>query len=281
MQSIEERFSKIRKIGTQSRFGVDFYHSLLVCNWKKFFALYLGAFFLFNLFFAFLYWLNPQTLSGTDTSFWHAFAFSVQTFSTVGYGAFAPKSDVSHLIVIVESVFSIFITALLTGLIFAKFSRPSARIVFSKNVLINNFQGKRTLMLRMGNLRANQIAEAHVRIVALKSVKTAEGQSTRMQIDIPLLRSSSLFFGLSWSVMHEINESSPFFNMTSKDLISQNIEIGVSLIGYDATFSQSIHANCIYSAQDVVFDKYFEDVFEIKNDQVISLDYRKFNNLNG
>ncbi|MEQ1664117.1 MAG: ATP-sensitive inward rectifier potassium channel 10, partial [Bdellovibrionales bacterium] len=161
--------------------------------------------------------------------------------------------------------------ALLTGLIFSKFSRPNARIIFSKNILINNFDGKRTLMLRMGNLRANQIAEAQVRMMVLKSFKTVEGQTIRRQIDLKLVRSLSLFFALTWSVMHIIDEESPLYNVTAQDFIDQNIEIGVSVIGYDASFSQSIHANGIYSPEDVIFEKYFQDVFETHNGKVTSL----------
>ena len=165
MQTSEERFRNIKKIGTQEKWTQDLYHRLLVFSWAKFFLSYLAFFFLFNIIFAFLYWIFPGSVAGTNNSFWHAFVFSVQTFSTVGYGAFSPFSDWAHLIVIIQSVLSVFVTALLTGLIFAKFSRPSARIVFSKNILINNFDGQRTLTLRMGNLRANQIAEAQVRTV--------------------------------------------------------------------------------------------------------------------
>lgn len=279
MQSPEERFRNIKKNGTQQRWTQDLYHRLLIFSWSRFFLCYICFFLLFNFVFAGAYWFFPDSLAGTDGSFWNAFAFSVQTFSTVGYGAFSPHSDFAHLIVMIESVLSVFVTALLTGLIFAKFSRPSARILFSKNILIHNFDGQRVLMIRMGNLRANQIAEAQVRMVALKSFTTIEGQSIRRQIDLELVRNSSLFFALTWSVMHVIDGKSPLFNMTAQDFKDQNIEIGVSVIGYDSTFSQSIHANCIYEPADVVFDKYFEDIFSIKNGRVLSLNYHKFNDL--
>ena len=280
MQTTEDRFKSIKKIGAKARLTEDLYHTLLIFDWRKFFLSYLIFFLLFNLIFAFCYWVFPSTLAGTDNSFFDAFSFSVRTFSTVGYGVFSPHSNWAHnIIVIVESVLSVFVTALLTGLIFAKFSRPKARIIFSNNVLINNFEGKRTLMLRMGNLRSNQIVEAHARMVVLKSLTTVEGESIRRQIDLNLTRSTSLFFALTWSVIHIIDENSPLYNMTAKDLIDQFVEIGVSVIGYDSTFSQSIHANCIYSPQDVVFDKYFNDIFDIKDNKIISLNYKNFHDL--
>ncbi len=279
MQTTEERFRHIKKTGSSSKWTQDFYHRLLVSSWRQFFLIYLLFFLLFNAVFATCYWLVPGSVSGTNGSFWQDFAFSVQTFSTVGYGVFSPKTEWAHAIVIIQSILSVFVTAALTGLIFAKFSRPRARILFSKNILINNFEGKRTLMLRMGNLRANHIAEAQVRIVVLKSFVTAEGETIRRQLDLNLVRSSSLFFALTWSVMHVIDETSPLFNLTTQDLKDQNIEIGISVIGYDSSFSQSIHANCIYAAEDVIFDRYFEDVFTIKNGKVQSLNYMKFHHL--
>ena len=279
MESSEKRFINIKKIGTQKKWVQDLYHSLLVSSWKQFFLAFVSLFLLFNSIFALFYCSQPNSLSGTDNSFWHAFAFSVQTFSTVGYGVFAPYTNYSHVVVIIESMLSVFVTALLTGLIFSKFARPSARILFTKNLLVNNFDGKRVLTFRMGNLRANQIAEAQVRMMILKSFVSLEGQSLRRQVDLNLMRSSSLFFGLTWTVIHVIDESSPIYNMSLKDLIDQNIEFGVAVTGYDSSFSQNIHASAIYPPEDVIFDKYFEDVFEMENGKITRLNYNKFHNL--
>lgn len=279
MQSTTERFSHIKKIGTHEKWTQDIYHRLLICSWPRFFLIYLVLFLVFNLFFASCYWINPNSVSGSENSFWHCFVFSVQTFTTVGYGVFHPGTDYSHFLVITELILSVFVTAVLTGLIFAKFSRPSARIIFSNNILINTFEGKRTLMLRMGNLRGNQIAEAQVRMVMLKNFKTAEGQSIRRQIDLKLTRDVSLFFALTWSIMHVIDESSPLYNVKESDFKAENIEFAISVIGYDSTFSQTIHANVIYSPEDIAFDRYFADVFNIKDNTVISINYDKFHAL--
>jgi inward rectifier potassium channel len=131
----------------------------------------------------------------------------------------------------------------------------------------------------MGNLRANQIVEAQVRVVILKSYKTIEGETSRRQIDLNLIRNSSLFFALSWSVMHIIDESSPLYGLTAEDFKTQNIEIGVSVIGYDATFDQTIHANVMYEPSDVIFDRYFADLFTLSGNKVVSLNYDKFHDL--
>ena len=276
MKTTKQRFREIKKIGNRDKWTLDLYHKLLIFSWPKFFLIYVLFFFLFNLIFAFAYWIFPNSISNINGSFWLSFAFSVQTFSTVGYGVFSPHSEWAHIIVIIESVLSVFVTAVLTGLTFAKFSRPSARILFSKNILINTFDGKRTLMFRIGNLRANQIAEAQVRMVVLKSHTTIEGERIRRQTDINLVRSSSLFFAFTWTIMHIIDEQSPFFGLTLDKIKEQKLEIGISLIGYDETFSQNIQASCVYRAEDIIFDKYFEDVFMLKDGVVSSINYNKF-----
>lgn len=279
MASTNERFKEIKKIGTEKFWILDFYHSVLVMSWRYFFLGFVAFFVSFNGLFAVLYWIFPNSLGGTDNTFWHAFLFSVQTFSTVGYGAFVPRSDFAQTITVIQSALSVFFTALLTGLTFSKFSRPTAKIIFSKNILVNYFDGNKILTFRMGNLRSNMIAEAQVRMVLLQSYKTTEGESIRRQIDLKLMRSSSLFFALSWSVMHIIDESSPLYNLTAEDIVRENIEIAVSVIGHDSTFLQTVHANLIYAADSVIFDRYFADIIESANGKVIALHYERLHDL--
>lgn len=280
MESTTERFSRIPKKGVQQRIGEDIYHSLLKMSWTRFIVLFLVFFFSFNLFFAFLFFINPESIAGSDGSLFESFAFSVQTFSTVGYGVFSPKGYLAHCLVILESTVSVLVTAVLTGLVYAKFSRPRARVIFSKNILITKMEGRPTLIFRAGNLRANQILEATAKVVLLKGVKTAEGVLMRKQFDISLHRSETSFFALSWVLMHTIDEKSPLYGMTQKDLIDKRIEIGVSLTGHDETFSQTVFANCLYSAEDFVYDRQFKDVL-INNEQgrVAYVDYTKFHDL--
>lgn len=280
MQTTEEHIQSIKRKGTPLKWGDDLYHGLLATSWLKFFIYYFLFFLLFNLVFALLYYKYANSLNGTDNSLWHSFIFSVQTFSTVGYGVFSPQTNWAHSIVILESILSVFVTALLTGLTFAKFSRPSAKIIFSQNILINDFDGNKMLSFRMGNLRANQIVEAQVRMVALVSQKSKEGQTLRRQIDLKLERDLSLFFALTWTVMHKIDEDSPLYRHTLEDLIKENIEISISVIGYDSSLVQTVHANVIYSPEDIVFNRYFEDIVEVSHDgKVAAIDYSKFHNL--
>ena len=280
MESSATRFSRIKKKGVSQRLDEDIYHSLLKMSWWRFLILFFLFLLAFNFFFGLLFYLNPNAIAGSDGSLFESFAFSVQTFSTVGYGVFSPHGYLAHILVIIESTIGVLITAVFTGLIYAKFSRPTARVIFSKNVLITSMDAQSTLIFRAGNLRTNQILEATAKVVLLKGVKTKEGLLMRKQFDIKLIRSETNFFALSWVLMHTIDEQSPLYGVTQKDLVDKKIEIGVSLTGHDETFSQTVFANCLYGPEDFVFDRQFQDVL-INNDQglVVCVDYTKFHDL--
>ncbi len=276
MQSTKARFKNIERIGLEKDLFQDLYHQVLTMSWLKFFVIYVLIFILFNLIFGFFYWLDAGGISNSEGNFFKVFSFSVQTFSTIGYGFFAPIDVYTHSLVIIESLLAVLFTALLTGLAFAKFSRPTARIKFSNKVVITGYHGKPALMFRMANLRGNQIAEASVKAVLLVSEKSPEGHSMRMQKDIQFVRSTSSFFILSWSVFHIIDEKSPFYGLKEADFVAQNIEMSVSVIGHDETFSQSVHSSGIYQSDDFVFNQDFEDILYSKNGRTNSIDYTKF-----
>lgn len=277
MQKVSERFGQIIKIGLEKDFLEDLYHSILKISWPRFISAYVLFFLVFNLIFAFLYWLDLGSVTQTDGNFFRDFSFSVQTFSTIGYGLYAPTDTYAHILVIIEAVLGVLCSALLTGLTFAKFSRPTARIQFTDKIVITNYNGQRMMMFRLANLRGNQIAEASIRATALCTQTTAEGDRMRLQKDIKFIRQTSSFFILSWTVMHLIDNESPFYNRTSEDLIRDNIDISVSVIGHDETFSQTVHASCIYSPQDIVFDKKFEDILNTQSGRATVIDFTKFN----
>jgi inward rectifier potassium channel len=276
MVSVSDRFLRIKRLGVEERWLTDVYHRLLVTTWTKFSILICLVFLVFNAFFACLYWAWPNTIGNSSGTWFEAFAFSVQTFSTIGYGVFHPNTTWAHSLVVLESMGSMLATAVLTGLTFAKFSKPSARIVFSNNVLITQFDSKPTLMIRIGNLRGNQIVEANIRVVALIDFVTPEGEKLRRQIDLKLVRNSTLFFALTWTILHEIDKDSPYFGLSQDDLVKKNMELAVSVIGYDGTLSQTVHANAIYEPGEFVFGKYFADMIGRDQGKVSSIDYNKF-----
>ncbi|MEQ1722013.1 MAG: ion channel [Pseudobdellovibrio sp.] len=279
MKTIKERFSSINKIGLEKNFFEDLYHKILVMPWLNFFFFYVVFFVAFNLFFGWLYFLESGSVSGTNDQFFKNFSFSVQTFSTIGYGVYSPATNYAHSLVIIESICSVILTALLTGLTFAKFAKPSARIRFTEKVVITNYKDKPTLMLRLANMRGNQIAEASIKAIALVTDSSPEGHRMRIQKDIKFIRETSSFFVLSWTVMHVIDETSPFYNLSFNDLKDQNIDLSVSVIGHDESFSQNVHASCVYSPEDFIFNKNFADIISSENGKATTIDYTQFNKL--
>ena len=279
MKSARERFSRIKKIGLERDTFQDLYHQVLTMSWTKFFGLYVLVFFLFNVLFALLYYLSPGGVTNAEGDFFKDFAFSVQTFSTIGYGVFAPNTEVAHVLVIAESMLGVLFTALLTGLAFAKFARPTARIQFTDKVVVTKYNGRPTLMFRLANLRGNQIADAAVTAVALMSEKSSEGTTMRLQKDLTFVRSRSSFFILTWTVMHVIDDRSPLYNLSHQQIIDKNIEISISVIGHDETFSQTVHSSGFYGPEDFVFDRDFADMITTSQGGAVVIDYTQFNAL--
>lgn len=277
MKSMKERFGRVELIGVSRSLVNDLYHRIVTMSWARFFLLF-GLFFLFfNGLFGFLYWVNPGSVSGPTGNYFEYFAFSVQTFSTIGYGAFLPSGTYGHALVVIEALLSFLLTAVLAGLTFAKFSRPMAKVLFSENILIHQFDGKRTLTLRIGNLRGNQIISASIKVVALINFKTKEGLQIRKQHELKLMRDTTSFFMLTWQVFHFIDESSPIYQLSREDLIQRKIDFSVSFVGFDESIAQTIHSSCIYSADEVLEGVVFEDVIQMSEGRVQAVTYNLFN----
>ncbi|MCB0369001.1 MAG: hypothetical protein KDD45_05990, partial [Bdellovibrionales bacterium] len=210
--------------------------------------------------------------------FQECYFFSVQTFSTIGYGRISPVGLIQNILVALEAFTGMLSIAIMSGLLFTKFSRPISKVKFSYKALITQHRGKRCLIFRMANSRLNQIVEATVSATILISTHTPEGQFLRVQHDLNLVRKRSLFFTLSWVVVHEIDERSPLFNKTIEDLIKEEAEIIISVIGYDETYGQMIHSRYSYIAEEIEFDKQFVDIITRK-DGLLSISIDKISDL--
>jgi inward rectifier potassium channel len=246
----------------------DFYHFLLSIRWPVFFLLIICGYISINLIFSTAYYLiGPAGLSGSTSAtpldfFLDCFFFSIQTVSTIGYGHVSPASLTANIVVAIEAFCGIISVALVTGLIFARFSRPTSKVVFSDNAIITKHMGKDSLLFRMANSRLNRVAEATVSAVLLKDTVSTEGMPLRQQFDLHILRSRSLVFAASWLIIHEINEKSPLFGMTKDDLEKQGLEILVALRGFDETFSQDIHARHSYVSHEILWNVRFKDMLK-------------------
>jgi inward rectifier potassium channel len=266
--------------GLRRRRWTDLYHQLLTLGWGGFLLVwvlvYLGA----NLVFATLFWLDSGGLSGARPgSFEDAFFFSVQTLGTIGYGVISPKSRFANVVVACESFFSFGISALSTGLIFARVSRPTARVMFSRYAVVTPVNGTSTLLFRAANERQNQVLEAEVTVTLARSLITAEGVTYRAFQGLTLKRSRSPFFALSWSVMHVIDETSPLFNQTQETLIADRAEIVVVLAGVDETLAQRIHARHSYLPHEIVWSRRFADIIQTGDDGQTVIDFGRFHDL--
>jgi inward rectifier potassium channel len=223
-------------------------------------AIFISAYVVVNLAFALLYVLAGDVIAGAHPgSFTDAFHFSVQTFSTVGYGQMAPRGF-GHVLVTLESAVGVLMVALATGLVFAKFSCPTARILFSRNALLREHDGLPNLIFRLANTRGNQVLEASVKCVALKDEVSREGEKLRSLHDLKLRRDNTPLFSLTWTVMHPIDESSPLHGLALDALRRGDVRIIVSFTGLDDILAQQIHASHAYLPEDLLEGRRFVDV---------------------
>ena len=246
-----------------SRF-TDFYHGVLTVSWPLFFLELLAAFIAVNLIFATLYVGDPGGIANARPgSFTDAFFFSVQTLGTLGYGVMAPKTLYANLLVTVESFSGILTIALFTGIIFARFSRPQARVVFSKVAVVTPFDGTPTLMFRAANQRGNSILDAEVHISLASQYTTREGVNMRRFQELMLVRPRNPLFALSWTVMHTLDETSPLYGLDLAEMIERDMELVVMLSGTDETINDRIYARHSYVAEEILWHKRFVDVISV------------------
>ena len=269
------------RVGTGHSRMTDLYHTLLSAPWIVFLALLGGFYILLNLAFAGSYVLcGPGALEGIVSPeplerFSHAFFFSVQTFATIGYGKITPVGLAANLLVTVEALVGLLYLALATGLLFSRFARPTARVIFSNNAIIANHDGVPSLLFRIGNKRLNQIVDAQINVVLAKNEVTAEGEKYRDFYDLKLERSRSPIFALTWTVVHPIDLQSPLSGMTIEKMNEAEAEIIVNVVGIDDTFSQTIHARSSYKPWEILFDKKFVDILSRSEDGKILIDLSK------
>lgn len=259
----------------------DLYHNLISMGWAKFVFLVSMSFFIGNLIFAILYTcIENQSLSAIDETsmlqkFWDSFFFSVQTMTTVGYGAMSPVSLWAKIISSVESFIGLLGFALVTGLLYGRFSRPQMKIKYSKNVLISPFKDGKALMFKMANQRSSKLIESEVTVVFI-GVK--DGQRIYHALDLQLSKIN--FFALTWTVVHPINEDSFLYGKTKEEIDALDAEIVILVKAFDDSFSQTVYSHMSYKAAEFVWDAKFDSsIFEEDGKMAIDLerisDYQK------
>jgi inward rectifier potassium channel len=268
--------SAVVRIGLHNQFR-DVYHWLLTMSWPRLMAIIVLLYLAGNGAFALLYLLVPGSIENARPgSFVDAFFFSVQTMATIGYGKLIPHTLFANCMVAFEALLGLLGLAMVTGLLFAKFSRPTARVLFSRVATIHVRDGVQALAFRMANERGNQIVEAQLRLVLARNEITVEGESVRRFHDLSLVRERTAIFALTWTAVHPILPTSPLFGVNAAALRELQGELIVSLMGIDETFSQTVHARHSYIAEDLVWDARFVDILSQLPDGRRAVDYRRF-----
>jgi inward rectifier potassium channel len=256
----------------------DLYHFLLTASWPMLLLGIVVAFAGLNAIFGIIYLLDHGIENARPGSFSDAFFFSVQTMATIGYGGMVPRTFIANLLVSVEALTGLIGLALVTGLVFAKFSRPTAKVRFSRFAVVARRDGVPSLMFRMANVRGNRIVDASAQVVFARQEKTAEGDEMRRFHDLKLQRYRNAIFNYSWTVIHPLNEDSPLSGESVESMERALGEIIVSVTGLDETFAQTVHARHSYKPRDIVWGARLADILE-RSSGGLAIDYSRFDDI--
>jgi inward rectifier potassium channel len=263
--------------GLHLNFWADISHRCMTASWPAFIGGAALVFIAFNAVFAVLYWFGDQPISNVpDRAYIDYLYFSIETLSTAGYGDMHPQTHYGHFIATVELFTGIFSMSLMTGLVFARFSRPNARLLFADNPVISNHEGRPTLMVRLANERHNIISNATARLWLFRNIVSLEGQSIRRFYELPLVRNESPALALSWTLFHVIDEQSPLYGLDAGDLEASNVSLVLVVSGYDVVAAQTVHARKSYDYSDIRFGHRYADILGNAEDGRLRIDYGKF-----
>ena len=244
------------------------YHVLVTLSWPRFLALVTVGFLLVNTLFAAAYvacgpeaLAGPAVGSGPGGAWARAFFFSVQTFSTIGYGHVAPVSLAANLLVVAEALCGLFVFALIWGIVFARFARPQARIRFSERAVVAPYRGITGFEFRVANESSSQLVDVRAEVMLGRMEVDAEGRSLRRFYDLPLERDHIAFFPLTWTIVHPIDAASPLAGLSAAELAAADAEFLVILAGTDETWAQTVHARSSYKFDEIEWGARFTSIF--------------------
>jgi len=252
----------------------DVYHAVLTVPWSVFFLGVAGFFFFINMVFATLYLFDPHGIAhARPGNFWDAFLFSVQTIGSVNYSVMSPQSIYANVIVVFEAFFGILNLALITGVVFSRFSRPYARVLFSNVAVVTAFEGVPTLMFRTANQRCNHILDANITVSFVRQTVTREGIAMRRFEELKLVRGRTPLFALSWTIMHRIDETSPLYGLDAGAMTACQGELIALLSGTDESLADMIFARHAYRPDQILWQRRFADILTIspKGQRIVDL----------
>ena len=263
--------------GLSLSFWADISHRCMTASWPAFIGGAALVFVVFNAVFAVLYFIGNQPIANVPSGDYIDYLyFSIETLSTAGYGDMHPQTHYGHFVAAVELFTGIFSMSLMTGLIFARFSRPNARLLFAENPVISSHDGKPTLMVRFANERHNIIGNATARVWMLRNELSLEGTPFRRFYESRLLRNEHPALALSWTLYHVLDEQSPLYGLDAADLDALEVSLVVVVSGYDVVAAQTVHARRTYVHSDILFGRRYADILDTSEDGRLRIDYGRF-----
>jgi inward rectifier potassium channel len=258
-------------------FWTDLYHRSMTVSWPVFFGSAAGIFIFLNTIYASLFYLGDHPIANVaDDLPLSLFYFSIETLATVGYGDMHPQTNYGHLVATVEIFTGMSFLAVMTGLIFARFSRPKARFVFAQYPVVANRQGVPTLMIRIANARHNTISQATARLWLIRRELTKEGETLRRFYELVLDRREHPVFSLSWTIFHEIDETSPLYRVSDADLADMDAALILNVGGVDDNSAQRLFDRKVYQHGDIRWQHRYRDITSVSKEGRLLLDYSKF-----
>jgi inward rectifier potassium channel len=274
--TVELGQNEITKLGVPRFDWHDAFHLIMSLTWPQFFAGAITIYLLANLVFASVYFLGDNAITNA-TTFSDFFFFSVETLATVGYGSMSPGTFYGHCVATMEIITGMLSMAVITSLVFARFSKPTARILFSRVAVITPYNGVPTLMFRVANERHSYILEASASVMLVRDEETPDGHSLVRFYDLKLERARSPLFALSWLIMHTIDESSPLYGISAQAMQDGDMRLSVTLAGTDEIFAAGINARHMYTHEYILFGRRFVDIFsEGDHPRHLYLDFQRF-----
>jgi len=266
--------------GLRLNFWADISHRCMTATWPTFIGGAALVFVAFNAVFALLYWLGDQPVSNVPGGAYIDYLyFSIETLSTAGYGDMHPQSHYGHFIATIEIFTGMSFLAVMTGLIFARFSRPRARFIFANHPVVTIHEGRPTLMIRIANERNNTISQAMARLWLIRMETTAEGAQFRRYYELLLDRSEHPMFMLSWSIFHVIDETSPLYGVSPADLAAADAALTLNVSGVDDNSAQYLYARKLYNHQDIRWNYRYRDITSFSELGTLVIDYSVFHEI--
>jgi inward rectifier potassium channel len=254
----------------------DVYHWLLRMPFWGIITLIVASYLGLNLLFGALYYLTDGIGNAAPGSFADAFFFSVHTLGTIGYGSLYPASRLANVLVVIESLTGLLVTALATGLMFVRFSQTRPRVVFSRHITIGSYDGVPTLMIRLGNERGNYIFDVMMRLTIQRTTRSAEGVTFYRTLDLPLVREHAPALTRAWTALHTIDNKSPLSGLDAEALIACEAELTLAISGTDDTSLQPVYARYTWYADEILWDMRLADVLTENSDGDMVLDLAQF-----